>query len=298
MEQIITTHKLSKRYGDVLAVDELDLAVNRGEVYGLLGPNGAGKTTTLRMLLGLVRPTAGTAKVLNAPPGAQAGLARLGALVEEPAFYPYLSGRDNLRLLARYTGVSLQRADEVLERVELTARADSKVKTYSLGMRQRLGVAAALLKDPELLVLDEPTSGLDPRGMAEMRALIRSVGTGERTVLLCSHLLGEVEQTCDRVGVIDEGRMVRQAPVAELRASGRFVVAGEPLEDAERVCRQFPGVSDVEIVGGRLELTLDADKIGDLNAALQQAGVRVHELRQLERSLESVFLELTEEEED
>ncbi len=291
----IETRALTKRFGETVAVAGLDLEVRRGEVYGLLGPNGAGKTTTLRMLLGLVRPTAGTATVLGRPPGDGEGLAQLGALVEEPAFYPYLSGRDNLRVLARYCGVSATRVDEALCTVELSDRGGSKLKSYSLGMRQRLGVAAALLKNPQLLILDEPTRGLDPKGMAEMRTLIRAVGRGARTVLLCSHLLGEVEQVCDRVGVIDKGRMVRQAPVEELRAGGRLVVEAEPLEAAERVCREFPGVSDVEVVGGKLELSLDGDRAGDLNAALQEAGVRVRELRRLQRSLESVFLELTEE---
>jgi len=292
----IETRGLTKRFGEVLAVDGLDLEVRRGEVYGLLGPNGAGKTTTLRMLLGLARPTAGTATVLGWPPGNPEGLAQVGALVEEPAFYPYLSGRDNLRVLARCSRDSAARIDEVLRTVELTGRARSKLKTYSLGMRQRLGVAAALLKAPQLLILDEPTRGLDPKGMAEMRTLIQEIGQGARTVLLCSHLLGEVEQVCGRVGVIDKGRMVRQAPVEDLRAGGRLVVEAEPLEVAERVCRGFLGVSDVEVVDGRLELSLEGDQAGDLNAALQEAGVRVRELRRLQRSLESVFLELTEEE--
>ncbi len=296
MSQVIGANKLSKRFGNVIAVEGLDLDVHQGEVYGLLGPNGAGKTTTLRILLGLVRPTGGSATVLGGAPGEPAALARLGALVEEPAFYPYLTGRDNLRVLAKYCGVGTDRVDEVLRTAELANRANSKVKTYSLGMRQRLGVAAALLKDPELLILDEPTSGLDPKGMADMRDLVLSVGRGKRTVLLSSHLLGEVEQTCDRVGVINKGRMVRQAPVAELRAGGRLVVAGEPLDVAERVCREFPGTADIEVVGGRLELSIDPDRVGDLNAVLQGAGVRVHELIRIQRSLESVFLELTQEE--
>jgi ABC-type multidrug transport system ATPase subunit len=187
----IETRGLTKRYGDdIVAVDGLALRVRRGEVYGFLGPNGAGKTTTLRMLLGLVRPTAGGATVLGAPPGAPEGLARIGAMVEAPALYPYLSGRDNLRVLAGHAGVAEPRVDAVLEEVGLSARAGDRSRTYSLGMKQRLGVAAALLKDPELLILDEPTNGLDPAGMRDMRRLLRALGEGGRTVLLSSHLLG------------------------------------------------------------------------------------------------------------
>lgn len=211
---------LTKRYGSrITAVDALDLNVHRGEVYGLLGPNGAGKTTTLKMLLGLIRPTSGVARVLGEEPGTPSALARVGALVESPAFYPYLSGRDNLAGMARLSGVhaSKSRVEEALEQVGLTSRAGDRFKKYSTGMKQRLGVAAALVKDPELLILDEPTNGLDPKGIAEMRDLIRSLGWGERTVLLSSHMMGEVERICDRVGVIRSGRLVAEGPVAELR---------------------------------------------------------------------------------
>jgi ABC-2 type transport system ATP-binding protein len=191
----VETRGLTKHYGRTRAVERLDFTVRRGEVYGFLGPNGAGKTTTLRMLLGLIRPSSGTARVLGGEPGSPPGLARVGALVETPAFYPYLSGRDNLKALAHLSGepATKERVGEVLEVVGLAGRAKDRFKKYSLGMKQRLGVAA-LLKDPELLILDEPTNGLDPKGMAEMRSLIRNLGRGERTVLLSSHLMGEVEQ--------------------------------------------------------------------------------------------------------
>src|SRR5947209_8930964 len=203
---VIETIHLSKRYGkQIVAVDGLNLTIRKGEIYGFLGPNGAGKTTTLRMLLGLVRPTSGTGTVLGKPLGTAAGLARVGALVESPTFYPYLSGWRNLRILARYAGAPSSRVDAVLDQVELTRRAGDTFKAYSLGMKQRLGVAAALLKDPDVLILDEPTNGLDPQGMTEMRALIRALGHGGRTVLFSSHMLGEVEQICDRVGVIRHG---------------------------------------------------------------------------------------------
>jgi ABC-type multidrug transport system ATPase subunit len=214
---IVETHSLTKKYGTgVLAVDSVDMSVRRGEVYGFLGPNGAGKTTTLRMLLGLIRPTSGTATVAGHHPGQAAGLARIGSLTDSAAFYPYLSGRENLRVVADLADVNHKRVDEVLDMVDLTTRAGRKFGTYSTGMKQRLGVAAALLKDPDLLILDEPTNGLDPQGMAEMRKLIKDIGQGQRTVLLSSHLLGEIEQICDRVGVISGGRLVRQSTVQDL----------------------------------------------------------------------------------
>ena len=210
---VVETQDLGKRYGErIVAVDGLNLEVRRGEVYGFLGPNGAGKTTTLRMLLGLIRPTTGAALVLGARPGTPEGLGRVGALIETPTFYPYLSGRDNLRVLARYAGVSETRIATVLEEVDLTARAGDRFRTYSLGMKQRLGIAAALLKDPELLILDEPTNGMDPVGIAEMRPFIRSLGRGDRTVLLSSHLMSEVEQVCDRVGVISQAGSSARGP--------------------------------------------------------------------------------------
>src|SRR5437868_13183774 len=215
----VETHGLSKRYSSgVLAVNDLDLRVRTGEVYGFLGPNGAGKTTTLRMLSGLLHPTSGNAIVAGGSPGSPTSLARTGAMVETPAFYPYLSGRDNLRVVARYASVPASRIEPVLEQVDLKDRARHKFKTYSTGMKQRLGVAAALLKEPQLLILGEPTRGLDPQGTLEMRALIKDLRQGGRTVLLSSHLLNEVELTCDRVGVIAGGRLVPEGTVDELRA--------------------------------------------------------------------------------
>jgi ABC-2 type transport system ATP-binding protein len=216
---IVEVRGLTKRYGQRTAVDGISLSVQPGEVYGFLGPNGAGKTTTLRMLLGLVAPTAGTVSVLGRPPGDPGALARIGSLVEGPAFYPYLSGRDNMLVVARYAGAPVSRIAEVLQTVDLADRAGDKFATYSLGMKQRLGVAAALLKEPELVILDEPTNGLDPAGMRDMRRLVRALGAGGRTVLLSSHLLGEVQQICDRVGVIDRGRMVAESTVEALRAA-------------------------------------------------------------------------------
>ena len=229
-EPVIETSALTKRYGDaIVAVDALDLRVRRAEVYGFLGPNGAGKTTTLRMLLGLVRPTSGDATVLGEAPGSPAALARIGAMVEAPGLYPYLSGRDNLRVLAHHAGAPRERVDVVLAETGLSDRADDRARTYSMGMKQRLGVAAALLKDPELLILDEPTNGLDPAGMAEMRGFIRSLARGGRTVVLSSHLMGEVEQIADRVGVIRDGALVAEGTVEQLRGRATLRVRAEPV---------------------------------------------------------------------
>jgi ABC-2 type transport system ATP-binding protein len=293
MTLVIDTAELTKRYDDVVAVDRLALRVRRGEVYGFLGPNGAGKSTTLRMLLGLVRPTSGGAAVLGAPPGSPDSLACTGAMIEAPAFYPFLSGRDNLRVLARYARVAAPRVDAVLDEVDLLPRADDRVAGYSMGMKQRLGVAAALLKDPELLILDEPTNGLDPAGMAEMRAFIRALGRDGRTVLLSSHLMGEVEQVCDRVGVIRAGALVAEGTVDELRGQAGLRVRAEPVRAAARVIGAVPGVEAVSPVDGLLDVAVDPGQAAAINRALVEAGLDVSELYPAKASLEDVFLELT-----
>jgi ABC-2 type transport system ATP-binding protein len=295
-ELVIETRDLTKRYGDrIVAVDGLEMRIRRGEVYGFLGPNGAGKTTTLRMLLGLVRPTSGAAVVLGAEPGSPGALARTGALIETPTFYPFLSGRDNLRVLARHAGVPESRIEPALEEVELAPRAGDRFQTYSLGMKQRLGIAAALIKDPELLILDEPTNGMDPAGMAEMRSFIRNLGHGSRTVLLSSHLMAEVEQTCDRVGVISRGRLVGDGTVDELRGRERLWLRAEPLEQAERVVRALRGIDEVARSDGGLSVAADSTAAPTIARALVEAGVDLGELRPERASLEKVFLELTEE---
>ena len=294
----VETHGLTKRYATgVLAVNNLDLRVRTGEVYGFLGPNGAGKTTTLRMLSGLLRPTSGSATVAGGAPGSPASLAQLGAMVETPAFYPYLSGRDNLRVMARYAGVPKARIEPVLEQVDLTDRARHKFKTYSTGMKQRLGVASALLKDPQLLILDEPTSGLDPQGTVEMRALIKALRTGGRTVLLSSHLLNEVELTCDRVGVIAKGSIVAEGTVDELRArSGgqALLVRAAPLDQARRLLESLLKPDQVQLRDGLFTLAVDPSQAAAINRRLVADGLDVSELRVAEQSLEEVFLQLTE----
>jgi ABC-2 type transport system ATP-binding protein len=295
----IEARGLTKVYGShIRAVDRLDLSVRRGEVYGFLGPNGAGKTTTLRILLGLVRPTGGSVQVLARAPGDPEALARIGAMVEEPAFYPYLSGRDNLRVMTRYAGLPEDVIDPALDEVGLESRGRDGFRMYSQGMRQRLGVAAALIKDPELLVLDEPTNGLDPAGMADMRELIRRLGSGDRTVLLSSHMLGEVQQVTDRVGVISRGRLIAEGTVHELRGRGTVQVRSEPLGIARERAERLLGAARVGVDDGALQLQAEAADIPRINRELVLANVSVSELRQVERSLEDVFLKLTGEDGD
>jgi ABC-type multidrug transport system ATPase subunit len=293
---VVETRDLTKRYDErIVAVDGLAMRVRRGEVYGFLGPNGAGKTTTLRMLLGLIRPTSGAALVLGAHPGSSEALARTGSLIESPTFYPFLAGRDNLKVLARHAGVSETRIAPALEAVALTARANDRFQTYSLGMKQRLGIAAALIKDPELLILDEPTNGMDPAGMAEMRTFIRNLGRGERTVLLSSHLMAEVEQICDRVGVISRGRLVGEGTIDELRGRESLWVRAEPMDAAESVLRTVRGIDEVARSDGGLRVAADPAAAPVIARALVEAGLALSELRPERPSLEKVFLELTEE---
>lgn len=292
---VVETCGLTKRYGrELVAVKDLDLNVRLGEIYGFLGLNGAGKTTTLRMLLGLIEPTAGTVRVLDGEPGSPSQNARVGSLIEAPTFYGYLSGRDNLTGMARLSGVANAkgRVEETLAQVGLADRAKDKFKKYSLGMKQRLGVAAALVKDPELLILDEPTNGFDARGMIEMRTLIRSLG-GQRTILFSSHLMDEVEEVCDRVGVIDKGEMVAEGTVDELRGKRGILVRAIPLQEAARVAGGVTGVESVEIKDGTLHVTADPNLVPEISHELFSAGVRFSEIRPSQRSLEEAFLELT-----
>jgi ABC-2 type transport system ATP-binding protein len=294
-ELVVETDALGKRYGNaIVAVDRLDLRVRRGEVYGFLGPNGAGKTTTLRMLVGLIRPTSGRAHVLGAAPGSERALARTGALIEAPGFYPSLPGRDNLRVLARHAGVPEARIAGALEEVGLADRAGDRYRTYSLGMKQRLGIAAALLKDPELLILDEPTNGMDPAGMAEMRTFVRGLGQGRRTVLLSSHLMTEVEQVCDRVGVIRNGTLVAEGTVDELRGREHLLLRAHPLDEAGRLVGSLRGIEGVTRLEDGLRVDVGTVPSHEINRALVIAGIAVTELRPERASLEEVFFELTE----
>jgi ABC-type multidrug transport system ATPase subunit len=298
-ELVVETRGLGKRFGEVVAVEDLTMGVRHGEVYGFLGPNGAGKTTTLRMLLGLARPSSGEATVLGARPGSPRALARTGAMVEAPGLYPFLSGRGNLLVLARHAGAPAARIPIVLEQVGLADRAGRRFGTYSQGMKQRLGVAAALLKDPELLILDEPTTGLDPGGIAEMRDFLRSLGREGRTVLLSSHLMVEVEQVCDRVGVLNKGTLIREGSIEELRGRDRrLLVRAEPLARAAELVAALPEVEAVATVDGALQISTDPQAASAVNRALVTAGLAVSELRPQRASLEEVFLQLTQQPEE
>jgi ABC-type multidrug transport system ATPase subunit len=293
---VVRTDRLTKSYGDRVAADAVSLTARRGEVYGFLGPNGAGKTTTLRMVLGLIRPTSGSALVLGRPAGTAEATARVGALVEGPGFYPYLSGRDNLRVMARLRGLADTAADESLERVDLGARGGDRFGSYSLGMKQRLGVASALMGDPDLVVLDEPTNGLDPAGMVDMRRLITELARAGRTVLLSSHLLDEVQEICDRVGVINKGVLLRESTVAELRGGASLAVRGEPVDQVAAAAAALAGDDGVHLGGDRVLVDLDPDRAPELVRALVAGGVQVHQVGSVERTLEEVFFEMTRDE--
>ncbi|MCU1639749.1 MAG: putative amino-acid transporter ATP-binding protein [Nocardia sp.] len=293
-EAIVETDRLTKRYGSHTAVDAVSMTVRPGEIYGFLGPNGAGKTTTLRMLVGLIRPSGGTATVLGQRPGNPETLRRIGVLIEGPGFYPYLSGRDNLRVLAKYRGVGREEVEQVLARVALAGRGNDKFRTYSLGMKQRLGVGAALLGHPDLLILDEPTNGLDPAGMAEMRELIIGLAADGHTVVLSSHLLSEVQEICDRVGVISGGRLLAESTVRELRGAASLFLRAEPLELAFPAVRGVVGDRSALLTATGIRVDAGVAMAPAVARAVIGAGADLLELRSDEKSLEEVFFEMTE----
>jgi ABC-2 type transport system ATP-binding protein len=295
----VSARGLVKRYGDVLAVDRVDLTVRAGDVYGFLGPNGAGKTTTMRMLLGLIRPDAGAVRLFGRDPLAEGARALEGVagFVEAPRFYPYLSGRRNLEMMADFDGGGARgRIDAALETVDLADRARHKAGGYSHGMRQRLGIAAALLRAPRLLILDEPATGLDPAGMRDMRALIRRLADGGITVLLSSHQLAEVEELCDRVAIVRGGGVVYEGGLDELRAAAGAGYALRTTDDAlaERVCGAQPGVEDVARGDGEIVLRASEQDVGRLSVALIEAGIGILALVPRTATLEDLFFELTE----
>jgi ABC-2 type transport system ATP-binding protein len=245
------------------------------------------------MLLGLIAPTSGEIRFHGRPIRPAKVLAEIGAMIETPAFYPHLSGRDNLRVLATYGGIDPVAIDHILRIVDLGKRGDDRFRTYSLGMKQRLGIAAALLKNPSLLILDEPTNGLDPAGMADMRRLIRDLADGERTVLVSSHLMGEVEAVCDRVGVIARGQMVAEGTIDELRGEERLRLTAEPAALAASAVRSMPGVRSVSVDGEVLTIAGDGLDAAEINRELVRCGIAVRGIGQERRSLEEVFLLLT-----
>jgi ABC-2 type transport system ATP-binding protein len=294
---VIRTDKLSRHFGDVVALRELDLEIAGPGVIGLVGPNGSGKSTLIRLLLGLIRPTSGGATVFDSPishPGKYAH--RVGALIESPAFAPALSAQANLRSLARLRGISNTRVDEVLATVGLLDRSKEPVKRFSLGMKQRLGIAAALLPDAELLVLDEPTNGLDPAGIVEMRQLLRSLGDQGRTVIVSSHLLSEIEAACDSLAIVRFGQLLFSGPLDDLVSR-----AGESIEIAPEHPADVDGLAEVLRAGGwKASVVLDevhvsapVSRSADVNRAAAEAGIVLRVLRPREASLEEVFLRMT-----
>jgi len=300
VDTVLRTQGLVKRFGTLTAVDGLDLAVGRGEVVGLLGPNGAGKSTTIGMVLGLIAPTAGRAEVdgRDIRTDRARALARLGAMLEVTSFYPYLSGRENLMTVAILRGgAATSRVDPLLARLGLADRASSKFRTYSLGMRQRLGIAATLLADPAIVILDEPANGLDPAGQREIRELTRELAKEGRGVLLASHLLHEVEQVCDRVVVIVKGRQIAAGTIADItRGASAYEIA---IADRARAAQVLRGVAEVtDVVEGErgLRVVAPPDRGAELNRALAAAGLYASALVPTRSSLEDVFLQLTEKE--
>jgi ABC-type multidrug transport system ATPase subunit len=294
----LQTEDLTKRFGARTAVDRLTIRVERGDIYGFLGPNGAGKSTTLRMLLGLVRPTSG---VIKFPVRASTweylrARSRVGAIIETPAFYENFSGRRNLQLLASLSGgVTTKRVDEVLEIVGLRDRAADPVKVYSYGMRQRLGIAQALLPTPELIILDEPTNGLDPQGIQETRKLIRRLRDEFKlTILLSSHLLTEIEQLCNRVGIIHEGRLLYEGgPEALVAPTTLYKVRVDDLSGAFELLSRERGVTVSRNGASFLRIDADEESISAVNALLVSNGIKVYEMSPAQESLEEAFLRLT-----
>ncbi len=289
---------LVKRYGELTAVGGVDLTVRTGDVYGYLGPNGAGKTTSLRMMLGLIRPTEGTVRVFGRDPMVSVrALEGVAGFVEAPTFYPYLNARRNLEMLAAYDGEGArERIDEALDTVELAHRQRDRVGGYSHGMRQRLGIAAALLRNPKLLLLDEPATGLDPAGMRDMRLLIRRLAEGGMTVLLSSHLLNEVEDVCNRVAIVRQGKIVYEGEISELKrgAGTRYWLQTTDDERAMAVCRAQPGIGDLSTDHGRISFTADEPAAAALSQALVESGALIRAMAPQTVTLEDLFFSLTE----
>jgi len=296
-EVVLRTIGLTKHFGKLEAVKDLDLELRRGEIFGFLGPNGAGKSTTVGMILGLIAPTAGSIELFGFKLNGNqwAALRRVGAVIEEPAFYPYLSGRDNLEALARAIGgISRVKIAEVLELVSLQERATDRYDHYSLGMKQRLGIASTLLRDPELIILDEPTNGLDPAGTKEVRDLLPRLAHENRTVFLCSHLLHEVELVCDRVAIMKQGVMLACAPIHELLTQGQMlqIKVDDPAQ-AAAILSGLTWIKSVKRENDYLIVDIPKESASRVNAALAEHNIFASELVTRSVSLESVFLQLT-----
>lgn len=294
---ILRTVGLTKHFGTFQAVKGVSFELHRGEVFGFLGPNGAGKSTTVGMILGLIAPTSGSIELFGVKQNGDrwAELRRIGAIIEEPAFYPYLSGWDNLEVLAKSIGdIPRNKITEVLERVNLLDRAKDQYGHYSMGMKQRIGIASTLLRDPELIILDEPTNGLDPAGTKEIRDLIPKLAHESRAVMLCSHLLHEVEMVCSKVAIIKQGTVIANAPIKELLSKGnQLQIKVDKIEEAKAILGGLTWIKSVTVEDGSLIIDVSKDRSADVNMALVEKGIRVSELFSRSTSLESVFLQLT-----
>jgi len=293
---VIETSDLTKHYRKTVAVDQVSLRVEQGQVFGFLGPNGAGKTTTIGMLLGIITPTGGGFKLFggDSPKELHAARQRIGATLEYPNFYPYLSGRDNLRIVANVKGKSEDDIAEVLDIVGLSKRKKTRFQAYSLGMKQRLALASTMLGDPELIILDEPANGLDPEGMREIRGIIKDLSERGKTIFLSSHLLWEVERTCSHVAIIQHGRIIRQASVEEIKAGNpQAGLRGGDLSQLQQIASEYPGAVSATVRDSRVVVELKDDDLAALNRFVAERGVYLSHLAIEERTLEDVFMELT-----
>lgn len=301
--EVISSKGLTKRYKNVMALSDVNITVKEGDIYGFLGPNGAGKTTTIRLVLDLISPTEGRVEVfgVDVSTGISEVLPRIGSVLGDPSFYPHLSGRENLKLFRSLLspGDNLT-VEEGLELVGLKEKADLRFSNFSAGMRRRLALASAYIKDPDLYILDEPTNGLDPKGRVEVREMIERLGGEGKTVFLSSHLLNEVQEVCSRVGVLKEGRLIDESPVSELLAETSGVVVTADEEEMNRlgtVLGNIDYVESVDVQGGKALVECPTDRSSDILSELAAEGVEVQEVEKRKRSLEDVFMELTGEEE-
>jgi len=292
LETILSTNNLTKNFGRLCAVNKLNLEVKRGQVFGMLGPNGSGKTTTLGMLMGVVNPTAGDFTWFGEPPTHDTRK-KIGAVLEHPIFYPYLTGQKNLELNAMIKKCSDKRIPDVLDLVELQSRKHDRYRTYSLGMKQRLAIASALLNDPEILILDEPTNGLDPMGIAEIRELTKKIASQGKTIILASHLLDEVQKICTHFAVLKKGNLIHYGPVNDVEGGKEIVEVNADVENLQNVLAAFAGVSAVKRENGFFELTLREGVHGkDVNRYLFDQGITATHIATRKRSLEKMFLEI------
>lgn len=292
MEAVLTINNLTKNFGRLCAVNNLNLAVSRGQVFGMLGPNGSGKTTTLGMLMGVINPTSGDYSWMGERPSHHIRK-KIGAVLEHPIFYPYLSGQKNLEVMAMIKQAPIENIPRVLELVELADRKDDKYKTYSLGMKQRLAIASALLGDPVVLILDEPTNGLDPMGIAEIRGLIRRISTDGKTIILASHLLDEVQKVCTHFAVLRKGTLIHTGPIDDVGRGSEVVEVNAEVADLQGLLTGFPGLAMMRRENGYVEVTMkEGFRSGDLNRFLFDQGVSASHLVTKKKNLEQQFLEI------